>query len=111
MKGLTKSWKGWTKLTIPGVGGGWELGKIQKEKTRLGSILYQANLCFCKCLEYLLLAHWISLQIIYCFKSTVSAYDDGNRTLNIGVYTWRFSTLSYNRHPISTACIEMKING
>jgi hypothetical protein len=32
---------------------------------------------------------------IYCLTSTVSGRDGGNRTRNIAVYTWRFSTLSY----------------
>jgi hypothetical protein len=41
----------------------------------------------------------------YCCNSTVSGCDGGNRTRNIAVYTWRFSTLSttvtliYNHHP------------
>jgi hypothetical protein len=37
---------------------------------------------------------------IHCFNSTVCGFDGGNQTHNIAVYTWRFSTLSYNCHPI-----------
>jgi hypothetical protein len=36
---------------------------------------------------------------IYWCNSTASRRDGGNRTRNIAVYTWRLSTLSYNRHP------------
>ncbi len=38
---------------------------------------------------------------IYFFHSTVSESDGGNRTRNIAVFNWRFSTLRYYRHPLS----------
>jgi hypothetical protein len=38
---------------------------------------------------------------IYGVNSTVLGYDGGNRIRNIAMYTWRFSTLSHNGHPLS----------
>jgi hypothetical protein len=36
-------------------------------------------------------------RAFFYFLCTVSGCDGGNRTLNIAVYTWRFSPLSYGR--------------
>jgi hypothetical protein len=41
---------------------------------------------------------------IFCFNSTVSGCNGGNRIRYITLYTWRFSPLSYNRHP--TECFH-----
>ncbi len=38
-------------------------------------------------------------RAFFYFLCTVSGCDGGNRTRNIAVYTWRFSPLSYDRHP------------
>ncbi len=40
-----------------------------------------------------------ALKSIFYFHWTVSWCDGRNRTRNIAVYTWRFSLLSYDRHP------------
>ncbi len=40
-----------------------------------------------------------SKSIFLVFLCTVSGRDGGNRTRNITAYTWRFSLLSYDRHP------------
>ncbi len=37
---------------------------------------------------------------------TVSGCDGGNRTRSIAMCTWRFSLLSYDRHPINTQLIQ-----
>ncbi len=41
-------------------------------------------------------------RAFFYFICTVSGCDGGNRTRNIAVYTWRFSPLSYDRHPNAT---------
>jgi hypothetical protein len=42
---------------------------------------------------------WWSEEHILYFFCAVSGCDGGNRTRNIAVDAWRFSLLSYGRHP------------
>jgi hypothetical protein len=48
-----------------------------------------------------LLLFFCAPKSIYCFNSTISGCDGGNRTRNVAVDTWCLSPLSYNRHPLS----------
>ncbi len=51
--------------------------------------------------SFFFLCFFVLHRAFLYFLCTVSGCDEGNRTRNIAVYTWRFSLLSYGRHPLS----------
>jgi hypothetical protein len=71
------------------------------------SQLYELSIIAVVCLKEL--SHEIEISFVFFvlqraffyFLCTVSGCDGGNRIHNIAVYTWRFSLLSYDRHPLS----------
>ncbi len=68
----------------------------QNQRSRKWCQAMGINLFFC-------VFFWCSEEHYIVFDNTVSGCDCGNRTRNIVMYihicTWRFSILSYNRHP------------